>query len=87
MSAPKSTSGQSGADNIEPGNDRIYQTDDGQWYIRNRRNASLGPFTTCPEAQHHLHQQMRTWDTRVTKVSLNRLIPTKFLRRSVFRQT
>lgn len=69
-------------------NDRIYQSDDGQWYYRIRGNQIVGPFESRAEAQDKLSRQVRLWTGRAGPLgSWPRQWHPRFFRRSATRQT
>ncbi len=67
--------------------ERIYQTDEGQWYYRARGHQDAGPFPNEEAAEAALRKQVRNWRGRGTprKSSPGNLTTLRFFRRSATR--
>ncbi|MCR9260003.1 MAG: hypothetical protein NXH95_09790 [Pseudomonadaceae bacterium] len=68
-------------------NERIYQTDDGQWYYRARGHQDAGPFPNEEAAATALRKQVSSWRGHRTsrKTSPGNLTTPRFFRRSATR--
>ncbi|XOV84039.1 MAG: DUF6316 family protein [bacterium] len=67
--------------------ERIYQTEDGQWYYRVRGHQDAGPFPSEEAAATELRKQIRSWRGRTAprKVWPRNLPTSRFFRRSATR--
>jgi hypothetical protein len=67
--------------------ERIYQTQDGQWYYRARGHQDAGPFPSEESAVTALRKQIRSWRGRSAprKTPLSDLPTSRFFRRSATR--